>query len=74
MFYVHIFSDGIIDKDFVEEYHHSWRAAMERKCSLVCFRENSDEIVGLSLYFIEKKKDSLEQDTAKLVLHITKVH
>lgn len=50
-------TDGINNKDFVDDYVRLWRGALKQKSSLVCFREDSDEIVGLNVLTVFTKND-----------------
>lgn len=64
---VNFLSDDVFDRDFIEDYQRSWRIAMEQKCSVVCFRENSEVIVGLNLQIVVMKNDTLGQERLKWV-------
>lgn len=63
-----IFTDGVFDKDFVEDFKRVRRAVLKQKCSLVCFREGSDEIIGLSVQIINTENDTFGREISKLVL------
>lgn len=56
-----------MDEDFVEDFQRSWRIVLKQKCSVVCFREDSDEIVGLNLHYIYTKDDPFLEDIYKFV-------
>lgn len=62
--------DGINDKDYVDDYKRLWRAAMNQKTTLVCFREGSDEIVGLNVLVIHTKEDTFLAELTQQVLYI----
>lgn len=59
--------DNVFDRDFIEDHQRLWRIAMEQKCSVVCFRENSEEIVGLNLHTVNTKNDTLGRERIKWV-------
>lgn len=63
-------ADGINDKDYVDDYKRLWRAAMNQKTTLVCFREGSDDIVGLNVLVIHTKEDTFLTEITQQVLHI----
>lgn len=56
------------DANFVEEYERLiWRVGLKQNVTLACCRENSDEIVGLSLLLIFTKGDTFLEVLAKEV-------
>lgn len=60
------------DIDSVKSFEALWRELLEQHITLVCFREGSDEIVGLNMVGIVMKE---EQDEPYLVcfIKITKI-
>lgn len=50
---------GLENKDFVEDFHRFWREILQQKMSLLCLREESNEIVALNVIFIATKGDTL---------------
>lgn len=61
--------DGINDKDYVDDYIRLWRVALVQKTTLVCFREGSDEIVGLNVLTVNTKDDTFLTEIAHQVLY-----
>lgn len=45
-----------------------WKTAMQQKCALVCFRDGSDEIVGLNINFITIKDEHIMEELQKQVI------
>lgn len=43
------------------DYKLAWKEIVAQKTALVCFKEGSDEIVGLSFTFVISKSDKFEQ-------------
>lgn len=43
------------------DYKLAWKEIIAQKTALVCFKEGSDEIVGLSFTFVISKSDNFEQ-------------
>lgn len=48
---------GVDDRDFNDDYERIWRIALQQRMTLVCFREGSDEIVGLNVLVVNTKND-----------------
>ena len=44
--------------EFVADYQRIWRAVMPQRMALACFKEGSDEIVGLDVSFVCHKDDN----------------
>ena len=45
------------DPEFVADYQLVWRVLLPQRITLVCFKEGSDEIVGLNISFVLDKED-----------------
>lgn len=54
---------------YVEDYVRTWRGLLKQKMTLVCFQENSDEIIGLNVVFNTSKADTYFDELKKLVSH-----
>lgn len=65
--YANLLSDAIHDKDYMDDNKEMWRTVLEQKTSLVCFKEHSDEIVGLSLHLVRTKNDTFSQGLVNTV-------
>lgn len=53
------------DLESVKEMQGIWRFLLEQRISLVCFKEGSDEIVGLNLLSVELKEEQAEEYTVR---------
>ncbi|XP_055617018.1 uncharacterized protein LOC129762608 [Toxorhynchites rutilus septentrionalis] len=42
----------------IEELSAVWRRVVEQRCAVVCFKEASDEIIGLNMLTVVSKEDS----------------
>lgn len=51
------FQGGDKDIQHFEDYRRGWRAALAQKVPLVCYREGSDDIVGLNFNLVTRKED-----------------
>lgn len=51
------FIGGSNDKKHFEDYMCAWRSILVQKTPLVCFKEGSDDIIGLNWIFITHKGD-----------------
>ncbi|XP_055310814.1 uncharacterized protein LOC129573785 [Sitodiplosis mosellana] len=49
--------DGGKQTEHLEDYKLAWRPMAEQKVPLVCFKEGSDEIVGINMLFVINKDD-----------------
>ncbi|XP_058454588.1 uncharacterized protein LOC131432368 [Malaya genurostris] len=54
---VGLFKDPVALAEFAE----LWRSIAAQRCAVVCFREGSDEIVGLNMLTVVSKNDPKEQ-------------
>ena len=52
---------GYDDIDHMKDFEHAWRSIIAQKMPLVCYREGSDEIVGLSWTFVTHKDDKFAE-------------
>lgn len=52
---------------YAEDYLRSCRRQMQTKTSLVCFREDTDDIVGLNITYVATKNDPFWQEARELV-------
>lgn len=43
----------------VEEYKNEWRHFLSQRVSLVCFKENCSDIIGLNIMFIKTRQHDL---------------
>lgn len=61
-------SSALLDsKEALEDFHFIWRSVLSQKVALVCFREGSDEIVGVNMNCVLEKDDHFMEETAKRV-------
>lgn len=51
------YEGGAKDSKHLEDYILSWRPMIEQKVPLVCFKADSDEIVGINMLFVKTKED-----------------
>ncbi|XP_031616505.1 uncharacterized protein LOC116336654 isoform X2 [Contarinia nasturtii] len=49
--------EGAKDPNLIEDYKLMWRKMIDQNVSLVCFKEDSNEIVGANVLFVIKKDD-----------------
>lgn len=49
--------EGYNDNDFFDDFLYGWRSIFAQKTPLVCYREESDEIVGVNFTFVTHKDD-----------------
>ncbi|XP_055315376.1 uncharacterized protein LOC129575577 isoform X2 [Sitodiplosis mosellana] len=56
------FFGAATNKKYVEDYLRSCRWKLPNKTTLVCFREGSDEIVGLNVTYVSVKNDPFWQE------------
>lgn len=54
---MNVFEGGAKDPKHLEDYKLAWRPMIEQKVPLVCFKEGSDEIVGINMLFVKTKDD-----------------
>lgn len=57
-----VFPDGSKDKDHIADYSFAWRSILPQKSVLACFREGSDELVGVNMNYVHTKADNFIQD------------
>lgn len=43
--------------EHIEDYKLAWRAMVEQKVPLVCFKKGSNEIIGANMLFVYNKDD-----------------
>ena len=55
------------DPDYVGDYHRAWRAVLQQRMTLACFRNGSDEIVGFDMSYVLTADDPFTQEILKLV-------
>lgn len=65
-----LISGAATNKTYVEDYLRSCRKQIPTKTSLVCFREDSDEIVGLNITYVTHKNDPFWKNVKELVKFI----
>lgn len=46
-----------------------WQAIVDQNAALVCFKEGSDEIVGINMNFVSLKDDHFMEEIRKRVNH-----
>lgn len=59
LFYIEKFrsKDGSNDDQHIADYTMAWRSALQQKTVLVCFKADSDEIVGVNFNFVNSQED-----------------
>lgn len=55
---------GCDDWNLFEDYKFGWDAAMAQRTPIVCYREGSDEIVGVNWTLVNTKEDTLFAEMA----------
>lgn len=68
LFQSFIFIEVINDPDAIEDYRRMWNIAIQQKCALVCFKDGSDEIVGLNINFVTIKDEHIMEELRKQVI------
>lgn len=61
-----LITDGRLNEAYCKDLERLWRTSMEQKTTLVCFREGSDEIVGMNMMLFCLKDDPYMQQIEKL--------
>lgn len=46
------------EQDFIEDWQTAWQIVMDQKMAIACFKEDSDEIVGMNLTYVICKDDN----------------
>ena len=49
---------GNSDEVFVKDFQRAWRAAIKQRVPLVCFKEGSEEIVGVNVNMVRGRTDT----------------
>lgn len=49
--------NGVNDLDYVEDNIRLWKVIVKQRMTQVCFKEGSQEIVGLSMSYVSSKDD-----------------
>lgn len=62
VFWLYEFTDGSTDELYTADYVWFWRSALPQKCTIVCFRENSDEIVAVNVLYVHVKGETLIEE------------
>lgn len=65
---------GYKDNNHYEDYLYAWRSILAQKMPIVCYREGSDEIVGVNWIFITHKDDKFFEIMAAKVSNFLCVH
>lgn len=60
-------TETINDADAVDDYKSMANILVKQKAVLVCFRNESDEIVGLSMNYVLQKGETFFEDLTKVV-------
>lgn len=55
------------DPEAIDDFLMLWRAMIKQNAALICFREGSDEIVGLNMNFVTLKGDHFMEDCREQV-------
>lgn len=50
--------DGCNDEQHIVDYTLGWRSILAQKTVLVCFKADSDEIVGVNFNFVNSEEDT----------------
>lgn len=58
---------GYNDWNLFEDYKFGWDAVVAQKTPIVCYREGSDEIVGVNWTLVNTKDDTLFAEMAENV-------
>lgn len=63
-----IISGAATNKEYVEDYLRSCRWQLPKKTTLVCFREGSDEIIGLNVTYVSGQNDPFWEEVTNAVI------
>lgn len=55
--YFHI-AGGYNNPEHFEDFHYGWKSILAQKMPLVCYRQGSDEIVGVNWVFVSSEEDN----------------
>lgn len=50
--------DGSDNEQHIADYTLGWRSILAQKTVLVCFKADSDEIIGLNFNFVNSEEDN----------------
>lgn len=50
--------DGSDNEQHIADYELGWRSILAQKTVLVCFKADSDEIIGVNVNFVNSKEDN----------------
>ncbi len=53
--------------EYFEDFKIGWRAIVAQKLTLVCFKADSEEIVGMHFIFVVNRKDKFDEAFMNLV-------
>lgn len=56
------------DQDAIDDFLLMWRAMVKQNAALICFKEGSDEIIGLNMNFVTLKDEHFMEDMRPKVL------
>lgn len=59
--------DGCNDEQHIADYSMGWRSILPQKTVLVCFKADSDEIVGVNFNFVNSEEDNFFKKFADLL-------
>lgn len=60
---VELFNDPVA----IEDFTIMWRSVVNQNAALVCFKEGSEEIVGINMNFVSQKDDHFMEEIRKRV-------
>lgn len=52
------FAGGYNNTEHFEDYQYGWKSILAQKMPLVCYRQGSDEIVGINWVFVTSEEDN----------------
>lgn len=56
------------NRQAIDDFLMLWRAMIKQNAALICFKEGSDEIVGLNMNFVTVKDEHFMEDYRQQVL------
>lgn len=62
-----MFTDMANDPESVEDFEMMWKSIAIQKSSLVCFKEGSNQIIGVNMNIITGKDDNFLEEISKQV-------
>lgn len=47
------------DEVLYEDYERAWKLIIEQNVALICYKSGSDEVIGISMNYVNNKEDQI---------------